>query len=357
MARRGRRGTRITRALVLRTALALPLLVVPLAFSTTGAAFTASTGDTGNSASTASLSPPSGLSVSQTCAASPITVRGASSASSTNGSLVLATPAGTAANDVLIAQVTNRYDGTYAIGSPAGWTLINRTTTGAGANSLTSAVFWRKASASEPASATFTLSGGSGVDMVGGVVAYTGVDGTTPVNVSAVATGSGATVTSPSVTTTVAGTRLVHLVTKLGEAQPVPATATQRWRLLSPSSGADQGASAADEAVAAAGATGTRSSTGSLSTGWIAQTGALKPALVPTASLTWTASASSWATGYKLERVVSGTVQATADVTPISTAATTDGPLTNGTAYTFRLSAYRGTWRSAQVTGALTPSC
>lgn len=357
MAQRARGGARIVRALVLRGAIALPLLVVPLTVPATGAVFTASTGDTGNTASTASLSPPSNLSVSRTCAAATITVRNATSASSTNGSLILTTPAGTAANDVLIAHVTNRYDGSYAIGTPAGWTLINRTTAGAGANSLTSAVYWRRAAASEPASATFVLAGGSGVDMVGGLVAYGGVDGTAPVNVSAVATGSGTTVTTPSLTTTVTNTRLVHLFTKLGEAQPVPSGSTQRWRLLSPTSGDNQGASAGDEAIAAAGSTGTRSSTGTQATGWIVQTGALRPALVPTASLTWTASTSSGATGYTLDRVVSGTVQASADVPGIATTSTTDGPLVSGTTYTFRLSAYRGSWRSTQASGTLTPVC
>jgi hypothetical protein len=37
--------------------------------------------------------------------------------------------------------------------------------------------------------------------------------------------------------------------------------------------------------------------------------------------------------------------------------ATTDGPLADGTAYTYRLSTYRGTWSSSTVTAVLTPSC
>ena len=41
----------------------------------------------------------------------------------------------------------------------------------------------------------------------------------------------------------------------------------------------------------------------------------------------------------------------------MSAVATTDGPLVNGTAYTYRLVAYRGTWTSTAATAALTPSC
>ena len=353
--RLGRRG----RALCLRGAVVLVLLAAPATFPAAGAAFSATTGDTGNSVATGTVSPPSGLSASQVCTAATITLRGATSANSTNGSLVLTTPAGTAADDILIAHVTNRYDDSYPLTAPSGWLRLDRVSTGSGANQVTSAAYWRRATTGEPASATFTLTGGSGVGMVGGVVAYTGVDVGTPLNASATVVGSGLTVTTPSLTTTVPGTRLIHLVTKLSEAQPAPSGSSQRWRLLSPTSGDNQGSTGADEALAASGSTGTRSSTGTLSTPWIVHTGALKPASVPSASLTWTASTSTstGATGYTLERVVAGTVTATKNVSPITATATTDGPLVSGTSYTFRLSAYRGTWRSARIATTVTPSC
>ena len=345
------------RALWVRGAVVLVLVGAPATFPAAGAAFSATTGDTGNSVTAGTLSPPSGLSASQVCTAATITVRGATSANSTSGSLTLSAPAGTAADDIPIAHVTNRYDDSHPLTAPSGWVLLDRESNGSGANQVTSAVYWRRGTASEPASATFTLTGGSGVGMVGGVVAYTGVDVTTPLNASATVVGSGLTVTTPSLTTTVPGTRVIHLVTKLREAQPVPSGSTQRWRLLSPTSGDNQGSTGGDEAIAASGATGTRSSTGTLDTAWIVHTGALEPAVVPSASLTWTASTSTGATGYTLERVVSGTVAATKDVTPITATATTDGLLVSGTAYTFRLSAYRGTWRSARISATLTPSC
>jgi hypothetical protein len=77
----------------------------------------------------------------------------------------------------------------------------------------------------------------------------------------------------------------------------------------------------------------------------------------PTANLTWTASPSSWASGYQLERLVSGSLEATETVTPISATSTTDGLLVNGTPYSYRLWAYSGAWTSPAVTTGFTPSC
>jgi hypothetical protein len=78
---------------------------------------------------------------------------------------------------------------------------------------------------------------------------------------------------------------------------------------------------------------------------------------MPSVDASWTATPSSWATGYVLERLVSGTVTASQTITPRTTTAATDGPLANGTAYTYRLRAYRGAWNSTAVTASITPSC
>jgi hypothetical protein len=58
-----------------------------------------------------------------------------------------------------------------------------------------------------------------------------------------------------------------------------------------------------------------------------------------------------------LDRVQGGSVVSTKTVTPISATSTTDGALANGTTYTFRLRAYRGSWASTDVTATLTPNC
>jgi hypothetical protein len=84
----------------------------------------------------------------------------------------------------------------------------------------------------------------------------------------------------------------------------------------------------------------------------------LRPAFGnPSAALSWTASTSSGAGGYQLERLVGGTVQTATTVTPVSATSTSSGPLVDGTAYTFRLRTYYGTWTSPDVTVGLTPSC
>lgn len=318
------------------------------------AAFSGSTSNGGNSLTTAQVDPPSGLAVSQTCAGgSTITFRAATSAIGTD-SLVLTTPAGTQAGDVLVAQVVNRYSPNSLV-PPSGWTLVRRDTSRL---TVSSAVFWRLATSAEPANATFTVSGSPGVQMAGGITAYSGVHTSDPVHTSGAITDNSPTVTALSVTTTVANTRLVFALAKRQEVVPAPSGTTSRWALMSGTGTANAGATVADQPFAGPGSTGARNTTASMFTQWVAQTVALRPIPGdPSAALTWTASPSSWATGYTLQRVVGGSVQSTATVTPIATMSTTDGPLVNGTTYTFRLSAYRGSWTSPAGTVALTPSC
>jgi hypothetical protein len=155
------------------------------------------------------------------------------------------------------------------------------------------------------------------------------------------------------VTTTVPDTMLVHLLAKRQEAPPTPAGTTQRSTLMVYGGGV----TTADERFAGPGPTTGTSGVG-VAAEWIAQTVALRRvAGTPSAGLSWTPSSSSWATGYLLERLVGGSVQAGRNVTPVGTTSATDAAVVNGTSYTFRLSAYRGTWRSAAVTATLTPSC
>ena len=73
-----------------------------------------------------------------------------------------------------MAHVTNRYDGSSGISWSSGtWNAIGaRTTRGSGANGVTAAVYWKVATASEPASVSFTLGGRNTADMAGGLAAY-----------------------------------------------------------------------------------------------------------------------------------------------------------------------------------------
>ena len=362
---RSDRPTGRARRSLLGLCLGLAVLFLPATFPVSGASFTGSTSGDANSVSSAQVEPPVSLAVAQTCAAAPgIALRAAASAG--NGGLLdtvtVSRPTGTVAGDLLLAQIANRQSA-YTLNAPAGWTLLRRETGGSTVGTMaTSAVFWRWAAAGDPVSWTWTMSASPGVQMVGGIAAYSGVHATSPINASGVASGTSVTATTPSITTTVADTRLVHLLAKRQEQLPAPTGTTGRWSLLSGAGATNVGAAAGDESFAGPGVTATRSSTdpGNTNTAleWVAHTVALRPAPgPPSAALTWTASSSSWATGYALERVVAGVTQATATVTPVSSTSTGDGPLVNGTGYTYRLWTYFGTWKSSVVTTTITPSC
>lgn len=354
---KGRVGTR--RVLVVLAWLGVPLLaVVPAAFPLTGAAFTASSSDTGNSAATADVAAPSGFAAAQVCAVPGIAFRSASSAAFSTGSVTLAIPAGTRSGDLLVVQFTNRYDTSHVVSMSSGtWTSVNRVTRGTMDNQITSGVYWKLATGSEPASVTFSVA--AAIEVTGSISAYSGVDTTAPVHAVASGSGSSTSATTGSLTVPFANAMLVHMFTKRSETLPPPPGLTVRSSPISPTSGANHGATTVDEVFPGTGSTPTRTATGALSTGWIAQTISLRPstAVVPSASLSWTASPTTAATGYRLERVVSGGVTRAWTVTPVSATAATDPELASGTTYTYRLWAYAGTWVSPTVTTTLTPAC
>ncbi len=74
---------------------------------------------------------------------------------------------------------------------------------------------------------------------------------------------------------------------------------------------------------------------------------------IPSGKLTWTATPSAFAAGYSLTRVGGPTSQ----ITPATTTTANDGPLTNNTSYTWRLSAFYGNWTTSAITASLTPNC
>jgi len=121
-------------------------------------------------------------------------------------SITINKPTGTEKGDVLIASIAVRPQ-TVTITEPAGWTLVNRQDNGSGnANSL--AVYSKVATATEPASYTWSFSANAGNE--GGILAFSGVDNTAPINVlGGTTTGTGITHTAPSVTTTVTNTVIV----------------------------------------------------------------------------------------------------------------------------------------------------
>lgn len=341
---------------LVRLCLGVAVLVTPAMFPVAAASFTGSTADDGNSITTAEVAAPSGLAVTQSCSASAAPLfRAASTAASGQSQITISRPAAAQQNDLLLAQVANR-DDLYTMTAPAGWTLLRQDMHAS--TEVVSRVYYKVATSAEPSGYTFDI--GQSVQVMGHIVAYSGVSTTTPVDGSNWASGWSSTATTPSVTTTRANTRLVHLTAKRQEALPAPGSTTSRWSALSSGATASIGVSAGDESFAGPGGTLSRSATSgsNFSAEWVAQTVALRPVPgTPTGNATWTASPSSWATGYRLERSVGGTVQATSTVTPISATSTTDGPLVNGTTYSYRLWAYHGTWTSSAVTAGFTPFC
>ena len=203
-----------------------------------------------------------------------IVLRSAASGTNTGTTtLVLPRPSGTASGDVLLAAVTVR--GTPTI-SAAGWTLVRLDSR---SPTFTQAVFWHLAGASEPSSYTFTFN--SSQTAVGTIVAYGGVDNVNPIaDKNGQVTSSSATITAPTVTTTVPNTQLVSFFgivgkTTIGQSSGM----TERAEVFSPKGTTSKlTASLDDQPMAAAGASGNRTATAGVSAHNIGQLVALKPA-------------------------------------------------------------------------------
>jgi len=124
-------------------------------------------------------------------------------------SLTINKPTGTTSGDVMIAAIAFRpYNATLT--APSGWTLIRKTSQSVG-NNLAQAIYRKVAGASEPASYTWTLgSSPAPVGAAGGIMAFYGINTTTPVNVeNGQATPNALTHSTPDVTTTANNTIVV----------------------------------------------------------------------------------------------------------------------------------------------------
>lgn len=122
--------------------------------------------------------------------------------------LTINKPAGTAAGDVMIASIATR-PSTISITPPAGWTLIRQVVQGS-LNSSVMSTYYRVAGAAEPASYTWTFSGGTHTGAAGGIASFSGVDNAAPIDAEAGnPTPNNVNHTAPSVTTTQADGMLV----------------------------------------------------------------------------------------------------------------------------------------------------
>jgi len=163
----------------------------------------------------------------------------------------------------------------------SGWTLVRRINN---STSVGLAVYWKVASnesgrvcrSYSGAGYDFAFSPGSGSQsMTGAIVAYSGVDTTTPIDVeNGQATSSGATHSTPSITTSVANTMLVASFGLAGTGTwTPPAGMTER----SDSTAQAVALEVADVLQVSAGASGTKTATASASKAGATHILALKP--------------------------------------------------------------------------------
>ncbi len=189
-------------------------------------------------------------------------------------SLGMAQPAGTLENDLLIAQIGLRSGSPSITTVPAGWALAASQSRG----DMTQLVYYKIAGAAEPA--TYTWGFGSSYRLSAVLSAFRGVDTAAPIMAVATASGSGSSVTAPSVTTTASDAMLLgYFSTRNGNATFTPPTGMSEFSDWGGSAGPNGvGVAGAYEIIPSAGTTGTRTAVAKVNTDNTAIAVALKPA-------------------------------------------------------------------------------
>jgi hypothetical protein len=205
-----------------------------------------------------------------------IAFRAAGTGNINGTALVVTAPAGLADGDVMLAVIGGR-GSSLTCTPPAGWTSVItqiRSTVG-------KLFIFSKVASGESGSYTFTLNVSS--QHSGGILAFTGVNTTTPVNVSAGAQ-DGTSVTAhvaPDITTTVDGCMILRAameaVSGVNSSYTWPAPATERFDVTGTDGTVRQVTSAATEPQTTAGATGTRTGTSAQATSYASVSVALAP--------------------------------------------------------------------------------
>jgi hypothetical protein len=118
-------------------------------------------------------------------------------------SITLDQPFGTVAGDVLLAVIGHQLGNRRNMTPPAGWSAVPNTDR-ANSKAVRIHAWFRIAGFGEPPFYPFTLTGGAGTDITGGLLAVSGAS-STPINASGSQTNGGAStsVGSPSITTAV----------------------------------------------------------------------------------------------------------------------------------------------------------
>lgn len=208
-----------------------------------------------------------------------VTVRSSTVATTDSATTAVVTkPAGTIAGDLLICWVNTDPDADPAnLTPPSGWTQAGSTSTVAGVG--VSKVFTRTAGGAEGSTYTF----GSDVNTSGVwiMAAITGQDTTTPVNVgptfASSTTAGQSSQTAPSLTTTLPNCLLLCTWSS-GSSSTASYTPPAGFVELQDAWSDYQFASTASLALTTAGASGTKTATGTAGgTGWIASSVAIAP--------------------------------------------------------------------------------
>ena len=195
----------------------------------------------------------------------------AASGSATSGSgatsLAINKPTGVASGNVMIALLT--VTGTGALTEPSGWTVIQDKTQGTALRQIT---YYKVAGSSEPSSYSWGL--GSTRQASGGIIDYSGVNDTAPIDASASASGASGNAVAGSLTTSVPNDQVIIASGfNINTTVTAPTGTTDRGQLPSPLTTTDL----ADFTQASAGATGSKTATpANSSSAWIAQTVALR---------------------------------------------------------------------------------
>lgn len=184
----------------------------------------------------------------------------ANSAGVATTSLTLNVPSGTTANDQLLAQIAVVGGSAIIITPPTGgtWTVVGTVSSGATGVDLIQTIYRRTATASEPASYTWTFTSGKAA---GAVLRYSGIDADIPLDALASTSSSvAANPTAPASVASYGSETVVHFVAKN---DPSTFTAAAGTTERTDSGAFAPGTQGSDETQAASGATTARSPTSS----------------------------------------------------------------------------------------------
>jgi len=189
-------------------------------------------------------------------------------ANSVGNNVVIPTPAGVQADDIMIAVLDVKAAPTVT--TPSGWTLVSTTPNG---SNFKQVVYSRVVTASEPVSTTWTINENRAIS--GGIVAYSGVNTSTPVETFSAGTGSTTSITAPSVTSAFAGAMIVGAFGINADSTIAPPPGmTERGEIVS---AARIRTEISDVALTTAGATGAKTATAATAAANIGQLVVLRP--------------------------------------------------------------------------------